>query len=47
MVPMSCFEKKTKTKQKDLNKNELHSNEMSRNESSFLQYLPLFWPVWQ
>ena len=22
-------------------------NETSRNEGSFLQYLPLFWPVWQ
>ena len=22
-------------------------NKGSRNKSSFLQYLPLFWPVWQ
>ena len=25
----------------------LGTNETSRNESSFLRYLPLFWPVWQ
>ena len=23
------------------------TNKMSNNESSFLQYLSLFWPVWQ
>ena len=25
----------------------IQDNKTSRNESSFLQYLPLFWPVWQ
>ena len=44
----SCiWGKSSKTQKIDFWKSNKCHNETSRNESSFSQYLPLFWPVWQ